>query len=238
MKGLLTLVIIGLFSHSIFSQDEISNANRSGLTLPNAEVGIGLQFIIPNGEFQKNTGSIPVGIGGHYYHKIGSKFMLGGELSVACMSHAEYEVDLDNGEKGTLYEDENMWGLMIGGRFNFIGNSKFRTYTEVRAGTNTFYTTVTGNRCDGALKDYENMQTHGTSFVSSIGLGFNLDPKAILKNEAGSTWISLRGAYVAGTGVNYRNAPESVSLNPLDSHIYNSTLGYFEIGISASWQIR
>ena len=157
MKGLLLLFFIAVFSHATFSQDEIENSNRSGLTLPNAEIGIGLQVIAPLGEFQKNTGSIPVGLAGHYYHKIGSKFMLGGELNLACMSHAEYDIELDNGDIGTLYEDENMWGFMIGGRFNFIGNSKFRSYTEVRAGTNTFYTSLTGSSCDGSLEAYESV---------------------------------------------------------------------------------
>jgi hypothetical protein len=127
---------------------------------------------------------------------------------------------------------------MIGGRFNFIGNSKFRSYTEVRAGTNTFYTSLTSSSCDGALEEYESMQTHGTSFVSSIGLGFNLDPKAILKDEPGKTWISIRGAYVGGTDVKYRNAPESMTLTSMDSHLYSSSVQYVEISVSATWQLR
>jgi len=234
MKGLTALLIVTIFATIAFAQKGDSKTNQSAWSLPNAEAGIGLQVMIPTAAFQKNTGSIPVGLTGHYYHRVGAKFMLGGELSSACISHAQYDIELVNGEKATLNEDENMWGFMLGGRFNFIGNSAFRSYTEVRAGTNTFYTSISS--CDKALKDYQKEQVHGTSFVSSIGVGLNLDPKAILKGEAGKAWVSLRGAYVAGTGANYRQAPESTSPLPINSNIYSSSIRYFELGWSVSWQ--
>ena len=162
--------------------------------------------------------------------------MLGAEINMACITHSEYDIELPSGETGTLYESEGMWGMMIGSRFNFMGNAAFRSYTEVRAGFNTFSTTISS--CDEDLSAYNDEQEHGTSFLSSIGVGFVLDPKALLKGETGKTWIAVRGAYVAGTNVDYRNAPESGTLAPLNDHLYNSSLGYFDLGISASWQLR
>ena len=197
---------------------------------------MGLQVIIPASSFQQNIGTIPVGVISKYYRSLGSKFMIGAELNVACISHAEYTITLDNGEQATIDEVENMWGLMIGSRFNFIGNTAFRSYTEVRIGTNSFYTSVSS--CNQDLKEYRETLNHGTSLVSSFGLGFNFDPKAIFTGESGKTWIAIRGAYVVGTNANYRQAPEANTLAPLSDHIYNSSLGYIDLGISASWQIK
>ena len=200
------------------------------------EIGVGLQVLVPTGSFNQNITSIPVGLVGHYYHRVGSKFMLGAELSAACVSHNSYEIELPDGETAKLSEDENMWGMMIASRFNFMGTSAMRTYTEARVGINTFYTSVSS--CAEELKEYQKERTHGTSFVSSIGLGLDIDPKALFKNESGKTWITFRGAYVAGTDVSYRYAAESNIPTPLDSHIYNSSIGYFEVGVAASWQLR
>lgn len=200
------------------------------------DIGVGLQVLVPTGSFNQNITSIPVGLAGHYYHRIGSQFMLGAELSAACISHNSYEIELPDGETGKLSVDENMWGMMIGSRFNFIGTSAMRTYTEVRVGINTFYTSVSS--CAEELQQYQEERTHGTSFVSSIGLGLDIDPKALFTNKSGRTWIAFRGAYVAGTDVSYRNAPESNIPTPLDSHINNSSIGYFEVGLAASWQLR
>ena len=134
----LSIIILLLTSTAIisFSQDIVKNPKSTGPVLPKAEISVGLQVIIPTTTFGKNIGTIPVGLSGQYFRRLGSKFMLGVELNAACISHAEYEVELDNGDMVTLEETENMWGAMLAGRFNFIGNSAFRTYTEVRVGIN------------------------------------------------------------------------------------------------------
>ncbi len=230
------IILVLLYSVPSFSQSVTTKSKSSAMTLPKAEISVGLQVVIPTATFRQNIGAIPVGLAGKYYRSFGSKFMLGAEVNAACISHAEYTIALDNGEEVTLEETENMWGLMIGGRFNFIGNAAFRTYTEVRIGTNSFNTTVTS--CDEAAKDYLENQSHGTSLVSSLGLGLSFDPKALFKGETGNTWIALRGAYVVGTNANYRRAPESNTLASLNNHIYSSSIGYIDLGISASWQIR
>ena len=204
--------------------------------LPKGEWGIGLQFLAPLGDFAGQYPSAPVGINANYYRTIGNKFMVGAELSTACLSHADYEIELPNGEMGMLHEDENMWAFLIGTKFNFLGNEKFRSYTEIKAGTNTFYTSVSS--CEESLQHMNESKVHGTSFVTGIGVGFTFDPKAVLGGDSGKTWISVRGNYTAGTAVNYRNAPESTSRAALNQHVVNSNLSYVDIGVSASWQIR
>jgi hypothetical protein len=236
MKVILTALVCCAFTAIAVAQGDDIDIKKSAWSLPKAEIGVGIQVIVPTGSFKENTESIPGGLVGHYYHRVGSKFMLGGEISAACISHNSFDVELPNGDMATLSEDENMWGLMLGGRFNFIGNAKMRSYSEVRVGMNTFYTSVSS--CNESLEDYSEARTHGTSFVSSFGMGLNIDPKAIFKNESGRTWIAFKGAYVVGTNVNYRSAPETMMRAPLDQHVYNSNLGYFEIGVSASWQLR
>jgi len=236
MKILSAIILVVICTCPLFSQSDITKSKLSVMSLPKAEIEVGLQVIIPTATFRQNIGAIPVGLSGKYYRSFGPKFMLGAEVNAACISHAEYTIALDNGDEVTLEETENMWGVMLGGRFNFIGTAAFRTYTEVRVGTNSFNTTVTS--CNEVAKEYLENQSHGTSLVSSLGLGFSFDPKALFKGESGNTWIALRGAYVVGTSTNYRRAPESNTLASLNNHIYNSSIGYIDLGISASWQIR
>ena len=233
---LLTCLVFCLTTTIVLAQDSNQNLNNKAWILPQAELGVGIQVVVPTGSFKENTQSIPGGLVGHYYHRIGSKFMLGGEISAACISHNSYDIELPDGEMATISEDENMWGLMLGGRFNFIGNAVMRSYSEVKVGTNSFYTSVSS--CNEALEDYNETQTHGTSFVSSFGMGLSIDPKGLFKKESGNTWIAFRGAYVVGTNVNYRSAPETMMRAPINQHVYNSSLGYFEIGVSASWQLH
>jgi hypothetical protein len=236
MKILAATILVLICSAPSFSQSEIKKSKSGALILPKAEISVGLQVILPTATYGKNIKSIPVGLSGQYFRSIGSKFMLGVELNAACISHAEYAVELDNGESITLEETENMWGAMLAGRFNFIGNSAFRTYTEVRVGTNSFNTTISS--CNKDAQGYAEKQSHGTSLVSSLGLGLSFDPKALFTGESGGTWIALRGAYVVGTNANYRQAPESSTLSSLNSHLYNSSIGYIDLGISASWQLH
>lgn len=204
--------------------------------LPRGEWGFGMQFIAPMGQFAQQNPAVPLGIRASYYRTIGSKFMIGAELSSACVSHADFDIELPNGDMGVLHEDENMWAFLVGTKFNFIGNEKFRSYTEIKAGTNTFYTSVSS--CEESLQYMNESKVHGTSFVTGVGLGLTFDPKAILGGDQGKTWITIRGSYFAGTDVNYRNAPESSSRAQIDQHIVNSGLQYLDFGFAATWQIQ
>ena len=236
MKPITNLLVAMTIAVTVNAQSQLENHSLRGLTLPKAEAGIGFQILSPTGSFQENMMMTPGGLNGFYYHRIGNKFMLGGEMAIICAGHADYEIQMENGEMATLHEDEGMWSFMLGGRFNFIGNEKWRSYTEIRMGANTFYTSVSA--CDERLKEYNESITHGTSFVSSLGLGLNFDPKAMLTGDPGRVWIAMRGAYTLGTDVNYRQAPESSMRMSMNSHVYNSSISYWDFGFSASWQFR
>lgn len=174
----------------------------------------------------------------YFRHVKGSRFSIGGEISMAMYTDFNYKGTIPSGQTISIYEEDCFWTAHGEVRYHFYQSQAIKTYFQARLGATTFFSSLQSNDPNVT---YNKFQTHGTAFNTGVGLGMMINVDRVFGKDhvAGRTYIDLGAGLHSGTSTTYRYVTRDQNI-PLDQGRYRSLTDYldFRLGLitGAPWQ--